>query len=55
MTTTLSTRQHYRLPNEQRKDLMRRLKFIFANSPKQTSRLLTNPEKSKPVADWWNT
>jgi hypothetical protein len=50
---------HYNLPAAQRADLSRRLKDIFSRpssvKPEATgnSGCVLDPEKSKPVPDWW--
>jgi hypothetical protein len=56
---TVPLKQHYKLPDGQRKELSRRLLGIFSNVPKDVeetgnSKPLPDPEKSKPVADWWS-
>lgn len=56
---TVPLNEHYKLPEAQRKELSRRLLGIFSNAPKETevtgnSKPLPDPEKSKPVPQWWS-
>jgi hypothetical protein len=56
MITAVSTKSHYRLPDELRNELHRRLKEIFDKSPKSVDtrmRPVLDKKKSEPVPDWF--